>query len=205
MLSKHLIMYSKTLAKILGRAFEKILPHSNCNSTTVCNYVKPGIFVCHENKYIVALYKVKNWPVDVHTLTQLDYVYGLRRFLELFRIEGCKLVFLADVEYVDTDDYMSKLNHKLQMKLVELELDKSNVRLRDYVEKLLEVRKKVLMGIKPIKTSNIIALVCRHDINLKDIEGIPIDAKNMLNLHLEFVLEHRIAEAIINFRRREIA
>ncbi|MEM3980536.1 MAG: hypothetical protein QXF79_04685 [Ignisphaera sp.] len=176
-----------------------------CCIIVITLYVIILNFTCHEDKYIVALYRVKDWPIDVHTLTQLDYVYGLRRFLELFRIEGCKLVFLTDVEYIDIDDYMSKLNHKLQIKLVELELDKSNIRLRDYVEKLLDIRKKVLMGIKPIKTSCIIALVCRHNVNLKDIEKIPLDAKNMLNLHLEFVLEYGIAEAVVNFRQRKIA
>ncbi|MEM1526857.1 MAG: hypothetical protein QXZ41_04450 [Ignisphaera sp.] len=201
MLLKYLIVYSKTFVKLLEEAFSKIL--SINSSTPVCDYVKPGIFACNEGKYIVALYKVKNWSTDVHTLTQLDYVYGLRRFLELFHIEGCESVFLTDVEYVDADDYMSKLNRKLQMKLVELELDKSNVRLRDYVEKLLEIRKKVLMGIRPIKTSSLVALVCRRNVNLKDIEGIPFDAKNLLNLHLESVLEHRVAEAVINFCRRE--
>lgn len=194
-------MYSKTFAKLLGEVFSKIL--SINSSAPVCDYVKPGIFACSEGEYIIALYKVKNWSIDVHTLTQLDYVYGLRRFLELFHIEGCESVFLTDVEFVDADDYASKLNRKLQMKLVELELDKSNLRLRDYVEKLLETRRKVLMGIKPVKTSSLVALVCHRNVNLKDIEGIPFDAKSLLNLHLESVLEHRVAEAIVNFCRRE--
>lgn len=179
----------------------KVIQCNDVNVISLCNYVKPGILSCYNNEVIVALYNVKNWSTDMHDLTQLDYVHNLRRFLEILHIENCRQILLTDIESINTEKYLKKLDQNLQMKLVELSIDKTNVKLRNYVEKLLETRKKVLMGIKPIKTISVMALVCPGNINLKDVENIPLNAKNILNLNLEPILESRLAEVLLNFRK----
>lgn len=164
---------------------------------SICRISESGVFVC--GKYYVALYKIKEWSINIHELTYLDYVYSVKKFLDVFNIENCKTVFYTDVEPVNVDEYLSKLNHAIQMKLVELEIDKANTKLRSYIEKLMDTRKRVLMGIKPVKSSNIIAVVC-NNISLSDIEKIMYKAKSFLDIDLEPILEPHYADFLINFR-----
>lgn len=198
MILNYLIMYIKTLIKSINKVLAKAVHHHNVGTTSLCSYIKPGILEC-DNNVVVALFRVKDWVINIHDLTQLDYVHNMRKFLEILYVENCREILLTDIELVDVDKYFKKIDRDLQMKFVELSVDKANVKLRNYIEKVLEVRKKVLMGIKPIKALNIVALVCSSNVNLKDVEKIPLNAKNMLNMYLEPVLEDRLAEILLNF------
>jgi len=172
---------------------------AGCRSDrTSCRNIKPGIFRC--NEYFVALYRIKDWSINIHELTYLDYVYHLKRLLDVFNMELCQTIFYTDIQPVDVNKYLSKLNHMIQMKLVELELDKANTRLRSYIEKLLDIRKRVLMGIKPVKSLNIIAMLCSNRVDSDDISKVVYKAKNILDIDLEPVLETHYAELFFNFR-----
>ncbi|MEM1541564.1 MAG: hypothetical protein QW101_01840 [Ignisphaera sp.] len=172
---------------------------TGCRSgRTSCRGIKPGVFKC--NEYLVALYRIKDWSINIHELTYLDYVYNLKKFLDVFNTEFCQTIFYTDIQPVDVNKYLSKLNHMMQMKLVELELDKANTRLRSYIEKLLDIRKRVLMGIKPVKSSNIIAMICSNRVDSDNINNVAYKAKNVLDIDLEPLLETHYAEIFLNFR-----
>lgn len=85
------------------------------------------------------------------------------------------------------------------MKLIELETDKTNVKLQNYVRRLIETRKKILIGIRPIRITNLVALVCNNNVNLKDLDKVMINAKNVLNIDLDPLIERKYAEVITNF------
>uniref|UniRef100_A0A7C2Z8W7 Uncharacterized protein n=1 Tax=Ignisphaera aggregans TaxID=334771 RepID=A0A7C2Z8W7_9CREN len=168
-------------------------------SNSGCNYLKPGIFLCFDGQYLMALYRVNRIGMNILSLSQLDYVYFLKRIIDVFHIEGCRCTFLTDIEPVNTEDYVNNLNRKLQMKLVELEADKSNVKLRSLVENLLEVRKKILMGITPARIANIVALVCAKSVGTEKLMEVGTRARNLLSMDLEPVTNLGLAEAIANF------
>lgn len=190
-------MYAKMLGDLIKRRLSN--PIATAYRTS-CTYVKPGIYSCCDNRYVIALYKVKSWSFSVYDLSHLEYLYYFKRFLELFQVEGCRTIFFTDIEPVDVDKYMAKLNRKLQTKLVELELDKSNVKLQTYIERLQEIRKKVLMGIKPVKLLNIIALACNGNAEFRVLESLANSAKSVFNMDLEPIVDRRYAEVIVNFR-----
>lgn len=195
-------MYLKILENAIRKTVTKVLaPRSFIE---YCEHLKPGIFKCHDHGPIIALHKINGWSLDFHGLSNLDYVYNLKRFLEAFHIENCKTIFYSDVEPINVNEYLSKLNRKIQMKLIEFELDKTNIKLRNYIERLIETRKKVLMGIRPIKVMNIVALVCDNSTDVEKLEKLVHSAKNMLNIDLDPVNEQRLAELIINFRYNQL-
>lgn len=187
--------------KMVRDSIEKILSKTTQRTrySSLCSYVKPGVFECRNGEYVVALYRIKHWAADIHALSQLEYIYSLKRFLDVFQIENCRSIFLADVEPLDASSYITKLDNKLQMKLIELEMDKSNVKLQNYVKKLIETRKKILMGVKPIKITNIVALVCNNNVDPRDVDKVVINVKNVLNIDLDPLIERRYAEAVANF------
>lgn len=201
MIIDYVTMYLNTVKDFLKRGFS--LAKGCHNTTIVCGNIRPGQFRCGE--YIVALYRIKDWSINVHELTYLDYIYNLKRFLDVFNTDFCRTIFYTDIEPVGIDEYLSKLNHTIQMKLVELELDRANTRLRSYIEKLLDIRKRVLMGIKPVKSLNIIAIVCSNKAHSDTIDKIVYKAKNILDIDLEPVIESRYAEFLLNFRLQQIA
>jgi len=191
-------MYMKTFTQSLIRTLTRVTHRGKEYSISLCRYVKPGIHLCNDE--IIALYKVKNWSLSIHDLAYLDYLHNLRKFLEILYVENCRQILMTDIELVDTDKYLKKLDQSLQLRLVELSVDKTNIKLRTHIEKILENRKKVLMGIKPVKTVSIVALLCPNTVNIKDIERVPLNAKNILNISLEPIVEDMLARAILNFR-----
>lgn len=198
---KYLTMYIKVLEKVVRKKLAEALRYGSFNER--CKHVKPGVFSCCNNEFILALYKVKDWPLGIHELSHVDYVYCLRRFLDVFQIESCRTIFYSDIEPLDINEYLAKLNRKIQMKLIELELDKTNVRLRNYVERLIENRKKVLMGIRPIKITNFVALACSNTVDLRDLDKLVSNAKTVLNVDLDPIVEQEYAEILANFRSRQ--
>lgn len=204
MILKYLAMYMKILTRSLSSILAKVIQCNDTFNSSLCKYVKPGILSCN-NEVIIALYKVKDWSLSIHDLAQLDYVYNLRKFLEILQVENCRQILLTDIEIIDSDKYFKKIDHDLQTRLIELSVDKTNVKLRNYIEKILETRKKILIGIKPVKTLSIVALVCPNTINLRDLEKVPSNAKNILNLSLEPVVEDKLALTLLNFRAEKFA
>lgn len=195
-LTKYIAMYMRIFENFIKRTITNIL---GGNSREDCRYLRPGIYSCN-NKNILALYRVRDWSINLYELSHLDYIYNLRRFLDVFHIEQCRISFLTDIEPINIDEYLSKLNRRIQIKLTELELDKTNVRLRNYLEKLIEVRKKVLMGINPIRAMIIIALTCENNVDLRDLNKYIHNVETALNIDLDPVLDRRYAEALANFR-----
>lgn len=171
-------------------------------STGKCSAIKPGIFRCESNgvNSIVALYTISSGNIPINDLEYIDIVYHMKRFLNLFSIPGCKTVTYFSLQPINIDSYISQINHKLQMKLVELELDKSNTKLRSYVEKLIDIRRRILRGVTPIDLSNIIAFICSDDMsNVERLSNIEYSAKNSMNIILKPVMDPLKALHILNF------
>jgi hypothetical protein len=102
---------------------------------------------------------------------------------------------------VNIDKYLTTVDSKLQMKIVEIEQDKANTRIRASIEKLLEVRRRVLSGIIPIEISNTIAIVCKDlGVYRESMTKIPKLAKQILNISLKSVRSLDTVTQIINFR-----
>ncbi|MEM0214169.1 MAG: hypothetical protein QW348_07990, partial [Ignisphaera sp.] len=100
------------------------------------------------------------------------------------------------------DSYLSKINSKLQMKLVELESDKANTRLRSLVERLMEIRKRVLSGMIPIETSVLAAVICRDTKAYEDmLVNMPQVSKQILGISLKSVRDFEKISQLINFRQ----
>ncbi len=170
--------------------------------TSRCSAIKPGIFKCKSNNVnsIVALYTISGSNIPINDLEYIDIVYHMKRFLNLFSIPGCRTVAYFSLQSVNMDNYISQINHKLQMKLVELELDKSNTKLRNYIEKLIDIRRRILKGVTPIDVSNIIAFICSDDIsNVERLSNIEYSAKNSMNIVLKPVMDPLKAQHIVNF------
>lgn len=189
-------MYIRAMQDSIRRILSKILSDRYEDQ---CSQIKPGVYKCCGNEYVLALYKVKNWSLNIHELTHLDYIFNLKKFLDVFSLEHCRSLFLTDVELVDIDRYLAKLNQTIQTKLLELELDKTNVKLKTYIEKLLENRSKVLKGLRPIKVLNVIALTCNKNVSIRDLDKVIHNAENVLNMDLDPITDSRYAEAIAKF------
>lgn len=167
-----------------------------------CHAVKPGIFKCEADGIgsIIALYTISSCTAPVNELEYTDIVYHVKRFINLFTIPGCKTVTYFSLHPVNIDSYISQINHKLQMKLVELDFDKSNTKLRSYVEKLIDVRRRILRGITPVDVSNIIAFICGDDASyIEKLSTIEYTARNTMNIVLKPVVDPLKALHIINF------
>lgn len=167
-----------------------------------CSAIKPGIFRCRVGSVdnIVALYTISGGSIPVNDLEYTDAVYHMKRFLNLFSVPGCRTITYFSLQPVNIDSYISEINRKLQMKLVELDLDKSNTKLRGYVEKLIGIRRRILKGMIPIDVSNIIAFICSDDsFNVERLTNIEYSAKNSMNVVLTPVTDPMKARQIINF------
>lgn len=171
-------------------------------ATDECNIVKPGVFKCRiGGAYsLVALYTISSGGTSVSDLDYTDAVYHMKRFLNIFSMPGCRTIMHFSLQPIDVDSYISEINRKLQMKLVELDLDKSNTKLRSYVEKLISVRRRVLMGMTPVSVSNIIAFICSdNSSNIEKLTSFEHSARSSLNITIAPIVDPMKVYRIINF------
>ncbi len=183
-----------------------LIKHITKNLAMDCNAIKPGIFRCKTDTLsnIVALYTISSNTISIKDLSLIDATYHVKRILDLFSIPGCETITYFSLKPVDIGNYISKINHKLQMKLVELELDKSNIKLRSYVERLIDIRRRVLRGVKPVDVSSIVAFICNDNQSYIEIlSSIEHSAKNSMNIELKPVTDPMKAIYITNFREGE--
>uniref|UniRef100_A0A7C5XNI5 Uncharacterized protein n=1 Tax=Ignisphaera aggregans TaxID=334771 RepID=A0A7C5XNI5_9CREN len=193
----------KNIVTALQQLRYTLVKHTTKNFVVDCNAIKPGVFRCKTDALsnIVALYTISGNIISIKDLSLIDATYHVKRILDLFSIPGCETITYFSLKPVDIDNYISKINHKLQMKLVELELDKSNTKLRSYVERLIDTRRRVLKGIKPIDISSIIAFICNDSQSYIEIlSSIEHSAKNSMNIELKPVTDPMKAVYIANFR-----
>ncbi len=172
-------------------------------SNVSCNIIKPGIYKCSngEKEQILALFTFVN-SMHIEDLSNEDVVYILKKFLSSLYIQDCRVSIYTSLEPVDIEKYLSDLNRKLQMKLIELELDKANTKLRSDVERILETKRKILKNIPPISIENIVVLTCkteREHIILDAIEKIPLTLKSTFGINTKPVTDISLASSIVNF------
>jgi len=172
-------------------------------SNVSCNIIKPGIYKCSngEKEQILALFTFAN-SMHIEDLSNEDVVYILRKLLNSLYIQDCRVSIYTSLEPVDIEKYLSELNRKLQMKLIELELDKANTKLRSDVERIIETKRKILKNIPPISVENIVALTCKTDkeyILLNAIEKIPSTLKSAFGINTKPVINMFLASSIANF------
>lgn len=195
---KVLAMLSKSLSNSFKKGF--VLRKKG---EPLCEELERGIYRC-SNAYeseLVALYTIENADVRIDELAYTDFLNHLKRYISTIIPPGCYLITLSRIGLVNVDRYLSHIDSKLQMKIVELEQDKANTRLRASIENLLEVRKRVLSGVIPIEISNTIAIVCKDLSTYREsLAKVPKLAKQILNISMKSVRAPIIAAQIINFR-----
>ncbi len=173
------------------------------NNVVACIEVGRGIYRCGDNykSKLVAFYTITDVGIRLEELELIDIVTHLKKLVNALVPPGCSIVTLSKIEPVNVDKFLSAVNTKLQMKLVELEQDKANTRLRSSLEKLMETRKKVLSGITPVTIENIVAVMC-DDLELyrEQLKKIPKIAEHVLNIKLKAVKNPQLASYITNFR-----
>ncbi|MCC6045217.1 MAG: hypothetical protein LM572_00335 [Ignisphaera sp.] len=189
----------KAISISLGNSLRRLISWKN---RSLCEELSRGIYKCsddHSSK-LIALYTIEEANIRLEELEYLDFLSHLKRYLNTIIPPGCHLMTLSKIEPINTDKFLSNIDGKLQMRLVELEQDKANTRLRASIEKLLEVRKRILSGMIPFEISSIIAIVCR-DLNIyrESLVKIPGLAKQMLNISLSHVKNPGIATQLSNF------
>ncbi len=172
-------------------------------SNVNCDIMRPGIYRCSNGgeERIIALFTFAN-NMHIEDLSNEDTVHILKRFLNSLYIHDCKISVYTSLEPVDIEKYLSDLNRKLQMKLVELELDKANTRLKSDVERIFEIKRKILGNIPPVAIENIVVLACKPDkehIILKAIEKIPTSLKPVFGIVMKPVTNNFLASSIANF------
>ena len=168
----------------------------------LCEEIDGGLYRCFDgyNQWIVTLYTLEESFIRVEELEYIDFLNHLKKYITTLIPPGCSLLTVSSIRPINVDKYLSSIGHKLQMKLIELESDKSNTRLRDTIERLIEIRKRILSGIIPVETSNLIAVICRDaEINKTLLKRIPHVAKQVLGVTLRSVSDMRKAIEVINF------
>jgi hypothetical protein len=173
------------------------------SNAIACIEVERGIYRCSDSykSKLVAFYTITDVSIRLEELELIDIVTHLKRLVNALAPPGCSIVTLSKIEPVNVDKFLSTINTKLQMKLIELEQDKANTRLRSSLEKLMETRKKVLSGITPVTIENIVAVIC-DDLELyrEQLKKIPKIAEQVLNIKLKAVKNLQLANYITNFR-----
>lgn len=168
-----------------------------------CSVVKPGIFRCEVDglSKIVALYTVSGNNTPISDLNCTDILYHVKRLLSLFSVPGCKTITYFSLQPVNIDEYISQINRRLQMKLVELELDKSNTKLRSHVERLVDIRRRVLRGVTPVDMSNVIGFICSDSPSyIETLSAIEYTIRSSMNVALKPITDPLKVFHIINFR-----
>jgi len=179
------------------------------DSNVNCNIIKLGVYKCSSRgkEQILALFTFTN-SMHIEDLSNEDVVYILRKLLNSLYIQDCKVSIYTSLEPVDIERYLSELNRKLQMKLIELELDRANTKLRSDVERIIETKRKILRNIPPISIENIIAVVCKPDkeyLLLNAIEKMPLTLKSSFGINIKPIVNISLASLIANFRAAEIS
>jgi hypothetical protein len=189
------------ISRSLGTSFKKFVLRKKGNA--LCEEIYRGIYRCgngYDSK-LVALYTIEDADIRIDELEYLDLLSHLKRYINTVTPPGCRLITLSKIELVNIDKYLTTVDSKLQMKIVEIEQDKANTRIRASIEKLLEVRRRVLSGIIPIEISNTIAIVCKDlGVYRESMTKIPKLAKQILNISLKSVRSLDTVTQIINFR-----
>ncbi|MEM0026798.1 MAG: hypothetical protein QXT53_02510 [Ignisphaera sp.] len=208
-------MGGKTLAsffdriKLLENAIETLYTLPRLFSKRIhgrdfkCEEIRRGVYRCYSRSEtkLVALYNVEDSLVRIEEMEYIDFLTHLKRYISTLAPPGCSLVTISSVVPLNPDSYLSKINSKLQMKLVELESDKTNTRLRNLIERLIEIRKRVLSGVMPIETSILAAVICRDTKAHEDmLMNIPRISKQILGISLKGVRDLERISQIINFR-----
>lgn len=172
-------------------------------SNVNCNIIKPGVYKCNnsEEEQIIALFTFTN-SMHIEDLSNEDVIYILKKLLNSLYIQDCKVSIYTSLEPMDIEKYLSDLNRKLQMKLIELELDKANTKLRNDVERILETKRRILKNIPPMTIENIAIMTCKSDkehIILNAVEKIPSSLRSVFGIMVKPVINIFLASSIANF------
>ncbi|MEL9939435.1 MAG: hypothetical protein QXH86_00205 [Ignisphaera sp.] len=209
-------MVRKTLAsffnriKLLENAIENLYTIPRLFSKRIygkdfrCEEIRRGVYRCYSRSEarLVALYSLEDSFARIEEMEYIDFLTHLKRYISTLAPPGCSLVSISSVTPLNPDSYLSKINSKLQMKLVELESDKANTRLRSLVERLMEIRKRVLSGMIPIETSVLAAVICRDTKAYEDmLVNMPQVSKQILGISLKSVRDFEKISQLINFRQ----
>lgn len=196
----------KSLLKHVSKLVRKtirLFPIIEHKSGYVCEEIRKSVYRCHNNSNakLVALYTIEDSFVRIEEMEYVDFLTHLKRYINTLAPPGCILMTVSSTGVLSPDSYLSKINSKLQMKLVELESDRTNTRLRSLVERLIEIRKRVLSGVMPVETSILTAIICDDARTYEDmLINIPQIAKHVLGISLKRVRDAGKALQIINFR-----
>lgn len=180
------------------------LQRGTAKTSTSCEPIRPGIFRCRagSESELVALYEVADVRQDMSELTHVDAVYYLKRFVQFFSMPECRLVTYATLVALDSNKYLEELNRRLQMKLIELEMDKANTRLKTAIERMMEIRRRVLEGVSPLEVNALFSVLCKDSPqNEEKLLSLRQAAKGILGLELKPVGDAFIASALLNFCR----
>ncbi len=97
-----------------------------------------------------------------------DLVNRVRHLIEVLTQSSCRAFFVTSVRRLGVSDTLKHLDRKLQMKLVELDSDRLNVKLRKEVEDLRNTRKELLRGALPLEIASSIIVRCS---DARDLEN----------------------------------
>lgn len=183
--------------------FSKLFSWGRCGEDFKCEEIGKGVYRCYSNSEtkLAALYSVEDSFIRIEEIEYIDFLTHLKRYINTLAPPGCLLVTISSVAPLNPDSYLTKINSKLQMKLIELESDKTNTRLRSLIERLIEIRKRVLSGMMPIETSVIATVICRDTKAHEDmLINMPQISKQILGISLKSIRNPEKIAQIINFR-----
>ena len=180
---------------------------NSASRETLCQLKDYGIYECSskDRPTIVGLYTLEEYHKSIEDYEGRELVQELKKFIEILTLPNCYTLFLTTSKTLDSRQFLNKLDRKLQMKLVELQLDRANARLQSEIMELMQTKRKVIQGIIPLSLNALIAIVCPTNIQeavfyvrtLRDLRHV---AKSLVNISLKPVNDLALANAILNFR-----
>lgn len=168
-----------------------------------CSYLD-DVFVCRDSgEYtVVGLLRLKRISRSLNELIPEEILQGIRGLTRFLANTPCEIHFYTKFRGSSIDRYIKDIDRKLQIKLVELAYDPTNVRVKNEIRRLEELKKRALQGSQPVETSTNLVCMCRVkdlDLGVNYMRSIQNMLK-ILGLEFEFYRDDNLLKSI-NFRR----
>ncbi len=164
-----------------------------------------------EGTYLICRYGVKDYTIcririlrvskSIEEFDPREISLMYAKFLGILSRYGCRACIHVDVEPIDVDRFVRKIESEIQVKLVEKEYDPSNMRIRKRLEYLVSLRRKILRGSRPCSISSVIDIVCP----LSNVESVILVIEELMRVLSMMGFETRIEKPSVedveeNFR-----
>ncbi len=113
-----------------------------------------------DNSAIYMCFDVKDVRESLSTVSMTEFIKRIQKFVSIMCSEECSILMTTHVSRND-ENYLKKVEHVLQNRIVELEYDRANTRIIRELKKLKEIHRRILSGHIPLDIATRICLSCK--------------------------------------------